>query len=431
MKTVYIGCNLFDGYSDSTIRENTAIWVEDGIITAVTDGAENTQDWKVVDLKGKYVMPGLINAHCHLFGTGQPSKILGGGGLQKAVVKFTKTKLGHKVLDMLVASSAKTELLSGVTTLRSMGDFCYSDVRVRDRVKTGKLIGPRMLVSGPAITVSGGHGDGTFAIIADTEDGLRALVQENAAHKVDIIKICVTGGVMDAKKRGEPGEVKMNLAQTKAVVDEAHKLGYKVASHTESPQGVEITIDAGVDTIEHGTSLTPQMAQKLKDNGGMLVPTFSPALPLCRLTPDITKMSELCIVNGEVVVQEMIDGAKDSIKYGLNVGCGTDASCPFSTQYGMWREAWYFAKLVGVSNAFALSAATLGNAKVLGLEEITGTVEAGKSADFIVASSNPLDDIAALRTLDMVVSQGKEYDNPSPKKSEYVDNIIDKMCADL
>lgn len=431
MKTVYANCNLFDGKADSELKKNVSVWVEDDKIVKISDASDTAEGWQIIDLNGRYVTPGLINAHVHLFGTGKPSKILGGGGLQQLVVKFTSTKLGHGILDKLVAAGVRTQLLSGVTTLRSMGDFHYSDVRVRDKVNKGELEGPRMLVSGPAITVQGGHGDGTFAMTADTEEGLRECVRINADKGVDVIKICITGGVMDAKKKGEPGEVKMNLTQAGAVCDEAHKLGFKVASHTESPAGMDIAVAAGVDTIEHGCAISDASAQKLKAYGGMLVPTFSPALPLCRLDSTITKMSPLCVYNGEIVVQEMIDGAKDSIRYRINVGCGTDSSCPFSTQYDMWREAWYFAKLVGVSNAFALHVATQGNAKVLGIDKITGTLETGKCADFIVMQDNPLEDLYALKKLDMVVSRGKRYANPTVKKDEYIEATLENLCKSL
>ena len=430
MKTVYANAYVFDGKKDSELKKQ-CVWVENGIIVDITDSVDHPKDCAIVELEGKYLMPGLVNAHCHLFGTGMPSKVLGGGSLQKMLISFVKTKAGAKIAQKLVASSVKNELLSGVTTLRSMGDFVYSDVYVRDMVKSGKLQGPRMLVSGPAITAPTGHGDGTFAMSATTEDEFRALVRQNAENNVDIIKICITGGVMDAKFKGGAGEVKMSLEQAKAAVDEAHKLGLKVASHTESQQGVPTATEPGADTIEHGTALTEEMAQQLKSYGGVLVPTFSPAFPLCKLSPQITKMSELCVYNGELVVQGMIDGAKDSMKYGLDVGCGTDASCPFATQYDMWREVWHFAKFTGVSNAHALSVATLSNAKILGVDDITGSIEIGKSADMIVTLNDPLKDVSALRELYMVVSRGKAYVRPAPKKNKKLDDVLDEMCATL
>ena len=360
-----------------------------------------------------------------------PSKVISGGNSQKAVMKIVNTKLGDAILGILVKSAARQQLLSGVTTVRAVGDFKYSDVKLRDKINSGKVIGPRLKVSGPAITVPGGHGDGTFSMTSDTEDGLRALVRKNKEAGVDFIKICVTGGVIDAKVRGEPGEVKMNEAQTAAVVDEAHKLGLRVASHTESFKGVEITAKTGVDTVEHGAPLTPEMAEEMKKTCSAMVVTYSPALPLQKLDPSITKLDPICVYNTGIVVDNMTQGAKDCIENDILLGMGTDSSCPFATQYNMWREVYFFQKRVGVSNAYALSVATLNNAKVVGVDDVTGTIEKGKCADMIVMSRNPLDDLTALRDLDMIVVRGKIIENPRPKRNGNIERELDGISLNL
>lgn len=431
MKTVFINCNLISGEKDCSLQENMAVTVENGKIIDIGKTAAEYKDCKIIDLKGKFLMPGLINMHAHLFGTGKPSKALGGGDQQKKLIKFVNSKLGLKVIRLLVKSSVKTQLLSGVTTVRSVGDFRYSDVFIRDKINAGKMTGPRLLVSGPAITVTGGHGAGTFAYFADKPEDLRKLVHKNAEAGVDFIKICVTGGVMDAKKKGEPGELRMNLEQTKAVCDEAHKIGLKVASHTESQDGVRITIAAHVDTIEHGSALDGQMKKDLKAYGGALVPTYSPALPLAKLDPEITLLSPLCIYNSEIVLNNMTLGAKDGIACGIPIGVGTDASCPFSTQYNTWREVCCFAKYVGVSNSFAIYSATLGNAEIMGLQDETGSVSIGKSADMIVLNCNPLENLSALKDPEIVVMKGKIINKPKVKKSEFIEGHLDKMFKQL
>ena len=323
-------------------------------------------------------------------------------------MKIVKTKLGDKILDALVKSAAKQQLLSGVTTLRAVGDFKYSDVRLRDKINSGKVQGPRLQVSGPAITVPGGHGDGTFSMTSDTLDGLRALVRQNKERGVDFIKICVTGGVIDAKVKGEPGEVKMSLEQTKAVVDEAHKLGLRVAS-----------------------PLTPEMAAEMKATNSAMDVTYSPALPLKMLDPSITLLDPICVYNTEIVVSNMTKGAKNCIDEGILLGMGTDSSCPFATQYNMWREVVFFQKCVGVSNAYALSVATLNNAKLMGLDNVCGTVEEGKSADMIVMSKNPLDDLTALRDLDKVIVRGEVIDKPLPKRNETIEKELDDITKKI
>lgn len=430
-KKVFLNAKTFDGYKDSDIKK-CAIFVEDEKIVGILyDENPDTRGYDVIDLNGKFVVPGLVNPHVHLFGTGMPSKVISGGNSQKAVMKIVNTKLGDAILGILVKSAARQQLLSGVTTVRAVGDFKYSDVKLRDKINSGKVIGPRLKVSGPAITVPGGHGDGTFSMTSDTEDGLRALVRKNKEAGVDFIKICVTGGVIDAKVRGEPGEVKMNEAQTAAVVDEAHKLGLRVASHTESFKGVEITAKTGVDTVEHGAPLTPEMAEEMKKTCSAMVVTYSPALPLQKLDPSITKLDPICVYNTGIVVDNMTQGAKDCIENDILLGMGTDSSCPFATQYNMWREVYFFQKRVGVSNAYALSVATLNNAKVVGVDDVTGTIEKGKCADMIVMSRNPLDDLTALRDLDMIVVRGKIIENPRPKRNGNIERELDGISLNL
>lgn len=430
-KKVFLNAKTFDGYKDSDIKK-CAIFVEDEKIVGISyDENPDTRGYDVIDLNGKFVVPGLVNPHVHLFGTGMPSKVISGGNSQKAVMKIVNTKLGDAILGILVKSAARQQLLSGVTTVRAVGDFKYSDVKLRDKINSGKVIGPRLKVSGPAITVPGGHGDGTFSMTSDTEDGLRALVRKNKEAGVDFIKICVTGGVIDAKVRGEPGEVKMNEAQTAAVVDEAHKLGLRVASHTESFKGVEITAKTGVDTVEHGAPLTPEMAEEMKKTCSAMVVTYSPALPLQKLDPSITKLDPICVYNTGIVVDNMTQGAKDCIENDILLGMGTDSSCPFATQYNMWREVYFFQKRVGVSNAYALSVATLNNAKVVGVDDVTGTIEKGKCADMIVMSRNPLDDLTALRDLDMIVVRGKIIENPRPKRNGNIERELDGISLNL
>ncbi len=208
MKYILKNCNVIDGQKNCGLKEGRAIVVRDGQIEEILASKEITPEMesnaKVIDLAGKFLMPGLINMHAHLFGTGKPSKTLGGGSSQKMLINFVQTKVGSKVLESMVKTNVTQALNSGVTTVRGVGDFFYSDVIVRDKINNGKMPGPRLIVSGPAITSPGGHGDGTFAVSAPTLAGLAEKVDINKKNGVDLIKICVTGGVMDATKKGEP-----------------------------------------------------------------------------------------------------------------------------------------------------------------------------------------------------------------------------------
>lgn len=427
MKYAFINANLFDGTENEKIRSKVTVVVNNEKIEKIGENIDIPQGCKIIDLSGKYLCPGLINLHAHLFGTGKPSKALGGGGSQKMLMKLIKTSFGHKIVDALVKSSVTETLYSGVTTERSSGDFCYSDVRARDFINSGKYPGPRMIVPGAAITCVGGHGDGTFAQTDNDPAILSSFVDERAKNKVDYIKICVTGGVMDAKVKGEPGEVKMTLEQTKAVCDKAHSLGFMVASHTESSKGIEVALKGGVDTIEHGSVLDDELVSLFKEQKSAFIVTTSPALPLAKLSPDITKLNELCVYNSEVLLKDMIAGGKRALKEGIPVGLGTDASCPLVTPYNMWREVYYFARYYGVTNAFALHTATLVNAQIIGIDNITGSIEEGKEADMIVVDGNPLEDLTVLKDVKTVMARGKLYENPKVKKNEQIENWLDSL----
>lgn len=425
---VITGGNVFTGEDDQPFTSQKNIYIENGFITKMNDTIEPIEKgYEIINAKGMYVMPGLINLHVHLFGSGKPSKLLGGGGLQKQVLAFCKTKLGRRVLMKILQGNLESILHSGVTTVRSVGDFYYSDVEIRNLIQQNQIAGPRLYVSGSAITVPGGHGDGTFAITGTTPEQLKELVHINKKHQVDLIKICVTGGVMDAKKKGEPGEVKMNLTQTRAVCEEAHRLGYQVASHTESPEGVRIALEGGVDTIEHGSVLDEHTIELFQKHQASFICTLSPALPLASLPASKTKLNDLTHYNANIVLKNMIEGCKQAIEHHIPVGLGTDASCPYVTQYNMWRELSYFVKEIGVSNAFALHTATLVNAKILGIEDITGSITVGKSADILLLKENPIENLRALASIEQMLVRGSLIKQPHYKKNMEIEKELDSL----
>ena len=431
--TVYTGCNLIDVENGCAVVGNVDIYVADGRIAKIAPHGETEEGYRKEDMTGLYAAPGLVNAHAHLFGTGRPSKALSGGSAQRLLIKLVSTRLGKSVLAKLVESSAYNELLSGVTALRAVGDLKYSDVALKKRIEQGKskVRGLKILVSGPAITAPGGHGDGTFADSADTPEGLKALVDDRADNGVDLIKVCVTGGVTDSKKRGEPGELRMTFEQVKAVCDRAHERGLRVAAHAESAPGAELSARAGVDTIEHGGRLSEEAFGMLVARGGAVVATYSPAIPCAKLSAEITRLSETAAYNSEVAAENMTAACLQAFEGGVEVGMGTDASCPFSTQYGMWREIEWFALKTGEGTARAFVTATAGNARVLGIFDETGSLTVGKRADVIFTSANPAENATALRELKAVVAGGRLIRNPRPKRMPRLDAVLDKLAEEM
>ena len=254
-----------------------------------------------------------------------------------------------------------------------------------------------------------------------------AYLEQIEGERVDLIKLMITGGVMDAKEKGVPGELKMPPEMVRAVCDKAHAAGYKVAAHVESPEGVKVALENGVDSIEHGAKPDEEILRLFKERNAYLCTTISPALPYALFDRSITNATEVEQFNGNVVFEGIIACAKAAIANGIPVVLGNDVGCPWITQYDFWRELYYFHKYVGVTNAFALYTATKRSAELLGLGDVTGTIEKGKCADFIVTRGNPLDDLKNLRSLDYVVARGKVYRDPKVKVNKRVAAELDKF----
>lgn len=428
MKKAYIHGVILDGTEHMEPVSGKAVLVDGEKIAGIVKEDEVPGDYQKVDLNGQYIMPGLINLHVHLAGNGQPStKPRDNEGMVK---KIMSNGITRAVAYNLVCNYAKLELLGGVTTIRTVGGLGDFDTRCRDDIARDKKKGPRILASNEGISVPGGHMAGSVAIAADSIEVAIAQVHKAREQKVDWIKLMITGGVMDAKEKGTPGELKMDPSMVKAVCDEAHKLGYRVAAHTESPEGVRVALENGVDSIEHGAKMDEATAQLYLEKKAFLCTTISPALPYALFDPAVSGASEKEQYNGNIVFEGIIDSAKEALKHGIPVGLGNDVGCPYITQYDFWRELFYFHKYCGVTNRFALYTATLQNARLMGIDHITGSVETGKCADLIVTRKNPLEDLTSLRTLERVIYRGHEIVNPKVKRKQVVDQELDPFLKE-
>ena len=418
---------LLDDAGQMPVREGWAVLVDNDRITAV--GELSTADlagYEIVDLAGAYVMPGLINLHAHLPSSGKPPKANAKPvNYKKLFDTLTRVPFALDVYRGICARAAKNQLLSGVTTLRCVGGVLKMDGQIRDRVNAGKAIGPRMLVCNTGVSVPGGHFAGSLATEASTPEEAAGHVREIAKTNPDWIKLMITGGVMDATEEGEPGALRMPPELVRAACDQAHELGYRVAAHVESPEGVRVALENGVDTIEHGAKPDEKILSLFKAHGAADVCTISPAIPYALFPLEESHAPAIAKKNGQVVMDGIIECARECLAAGVPVGLGTDSGCPFITHYDMWRELAYFSKYCEVSTAFALHTATVVNAQILGIEGETGSLEAGKSADIIVCERNPLDDLSALRALRYVICRGKMVKNPKPKRMPKVDAQLD------
>ena len=213
----------------------------------------------------------------------------------------------------------------------------------------------------------------------------------------------------------------------KAACDYAHEKGYIVAAHVESPEGVKAALANGVDSIEHGALPDDETIELFKKRKAFLTTTLSPALPYALFDRSISNASEVEQYNGNVVFEGIIECSKKALENGIPVALGNDVGCPWVSQYDFWRELVYFTKYVGVSNKFALHTATCINARLAGLEDVTGTIAKGKSADLIVTKQDPLKDLKTLREVSMVMAQGKLIRDPKFKRKAIVDQELDKF----
>ena len=431
MKYVFTNGKILNGTKDMQVQEGQVILVGNERITEILPAEEagkrnlKASGYEEIDLQGKYILPGLINMHVHLAGNGKPQKKQRDN--EALVKKIMSNGLTKAIAYHMVCGFAKDELYSGVTTIRTVGGLGDFDTRLRDDIAAGKKPGPRILAANEGISVPGGHMAGSVAIAAGSIEEALQHLEIAKAQKVDLVKLMITGGVLDAKEKGVPGELKMAPEMVKAVCDKAHAMGYKVAAHVESPKGVKVALQNGVDSIEHGAKADEEMIALFKEHNAFLCTTLSPALPYALFDRSITNASEVEQFNGNVVFEGIIDCAKAAIANDIPVVLGNDVGCPWITQYDFWRELYYFHKYVGVSNTFALYTATCRGAEMAGIGDITGTLEPGKCADMIVVEKNPLEDLRVLRNVDMVVSQGKVLRSPKVKKKQIVETELDKF----
>ena len=425
MKYALTNMYLLDGTKDMKIKEGKAVLVEDGVILDIVDSSAIPSGYEIKDLNGGYLMPGLINLHVHIPGSGKPANP--SSNKNAMLVKLLKFGIVRFVVGKMCASYARQQLLSGTTTIRAVGGVEDLDSKLRDKINSGKVVGPRILAANYAVSVPGGHMTGTVAKPAHSSEEAAAMVRDLVKTNPDLIKLMITGGVLDAKVPGEPGDLKMPPEYVKAACDEAHKNGLKVAAHVEGSEGLKVALENGVDTIEHGGKPSPEVIELFKQKGAALVATISPAVPFQVLTEPAYGVDEVGLINGKALYANMLECIKECLANDIPVGLGTDTGCPFTTHYDTWRELYYFSKCCNLSKEFAIYTATLRNAEIVGIDKFTGSLEKGKYADFVVVKDNPLKDFKTLRTPVMVALKGKIIENPKPKRIPEVDEALDKM----
>jgi imidazolonepropionase-like amidohydrolase len=379
----------------------STITITDGRITAVAAGLTPAPAGaRLVDLSGKTVLPGLIDMHVHL--SGDP-----GGDFRDEAVD------PHEWATLVGAKNARITALAGFTTVRDLGSPPLVGFALRRATAEGVIPGPRIVSSGPAISVIGGHGDVSGfrpevikALGVDNTctgpEQCAARVREFSRAGADLIKITATGGVLSQQARGLGQH--FTDAEMRSIVDTAHSLGLKVAAHAHSARGIEAAARAGVDSIEHGTFADSKAIAAMKASGSSLVPTL---MAFTGIRERLGKNIYTPVVEAKIreTLSEVGKAARAARAAGVPVVFGTDAAV---FEHGRnAQELALMVELAGMSPAEAIASATTGAARLLGMEREVGRIAPGFSADLIAVGGDPLRDVRALEQVDYVMVRGK------------------------
>ncbi len=397
--------NLLDGTRPDLQREVTVV-VEGNKITSVQKGyATPAGTDRVVDLKTKTVLPGLIDMHVHLDHESRR------GG---AIDGFTTN-----VADMAYngAKNAKTTLMAGFTTVRDLGSSNGVVISLRNAINRGIADGPRIFTSGKSIATTGGHADPTNGYRSDLmgdpgpDDGVingpddaRKAVRQRYKEGSDLIKITATGGVLSNAKDGSGPQ--FTEEEAKAIVDAAKDYGFAVAAHAHGAEGMKRAIRAGVQTIEHGTYMDDEAIELFKKNGTYYVPTIIAGRTVADSARIMGFYPPLVTPKALAVGPKIQATFARAYKAGVNIAFGTDAGV-----YTHGNNAKEFEYMVeaGMPPLEAIRAATVTNAKLLGMSTQIGSIEAGKFADLIAVDESPLQNIKTLQAVQFVMKDGKVY----------------------
>ena len=353
-----------------------------------------------IELGNATVLPGLIDAHTHL--TFNP--------------QFGYESLGISVPReaLIGAKNARVTLEAGITTVRNVGADGYADVALRDAINAGDVPGPRMLVSGPPLGITGGHCDNNLlpaeyhAVGDGVADGVAQVqhkVRENIKYGADLIKVCATGGVLS--KGDDPNASQYTLDEMKAIVADAHRLGRKVAAHAHGAQGVIWASEAGVDSVEHGHLMNDEAIATLKKNGTYLVPTLY-LIDWQRDHAAQANLPSFLKAKMELVSQSAKANAKKAFTAGVKIGMGTDAAV---YPHGLNAHELEVYVQLGLTPLQAIQSATINDADLLGWKDKVGTLEPGKWADIIAVDGDPLRDITSLQHVKFVMKGGEVVKN--------------------
>jgi imidazolonepropionase-like amidohydrolase len=396
MKRIFKNCRIIDGAGG--VIEKGWLLVEDSLISGfgpmeqIPSPVENGVDAEATEtMSGKTILPGLIDCHVHLALDGSPdpmSKIMG---------------MTDPIATIHMVKHGEATLRAGVTTVRDLGSKNFIDLQVRDAVNSGLVKGPRMLCAGQMICITGGHG-WQMGCEADGPDAVKRAAREQIKAGVDCLKFMATGGVLT--KGSRPGVPQLDREELQAGIEEAHKVSLRTAAHSQGPEGSKNAVLAGIDSIEHGASLSEETIEEMVKRNIFLVPTFSAPVNIMAKGTEAGIPKEF-VEKSKRVQDEHIRSVFRAKKAGVKIAMGTDAGTPFNRHGENPFELVHMSEF-GFSAQEVIVSATSRAAELLGLEEKIGTIAPGKLADLLIVEGNPLEDIRVLTDPGRIVAVFKE-----------------------
>jgi imidazolonepropionase-like amidohydrolase len=390
------------------LKANQAIVIEGEKIVQIAPSSEikaGSGD-TTIDLPDATVLPGLIDMHTHL--------------------TFDLNSLGYQGLGISTARealhgarNARRTLEAGFTTVRNLGAFDYSDIALRDAINDGDVIGPRIVASGPALGITGGHCDENLLPpafhfqaegVADGVEAVQHRVREVIKYGADVIKICATGGVLS--KGDDPNASQYTLEEMKAIVADAHRLGRRVAAHAHGAEGVRWASEAGVDSIEHGHLMDDAAIATLKKNGTYLVPTLFLG-EYMEKNMDRSDVPEYSKQKMRDVIAAMRKNTGKAFAAGVKVAFGTDAAV---YPHGLNAGEFHVYVQLGMTPLAAIQTATINASDLLGPKYLVGALEPGKWADVVAVDGDPTKDVTILEHVKFVMKSGAVYKNEYTKR---------------